>query len=444
MPQLGILFDVQKLGMGFYGYTAFRILFSVVQPRDLAGCSLYHGEVGEGRNRPYCIAVESDNPSVLARIRHLFAASMARGLLPVEERFVDEAMLAEEVLALAARITRTGELVECHSRWLTEAWKRAVGEETTTIGPAKPASAGRNAAPAAAPFPSREPLALRWTPLGRKAAAYLVAFSIAGALVPWTGWGLALCAMFFVAGAIQAAALRLRLGAEESLSDEQLLREAKKLLAAKNGGAWSELQSAGAQASPLLRRVSATLRAVDLSSACQMAERQELADRAGWRAELGDILMHAWAAGGTSAVAMVAMFAFSGPEAAWRQAPGLTIAGLCAALLLVWIMGLLGIRAERLDARLKKMLVNDWFPALAARVGRGQSESLEQAMRQLSGEIRSLKEALERRQDAGFLQTIAELRSSIDRLAPVLAEFREPFVLQAVPANGRKAKSATA
>src|SRR5262245_11018542 len=125
--QFGILFDAQKLGSGFYGYTAFRILFTVVPPAQLAGCSLYHGEVGDGRNRPYCIAIESDDRSLLMRLRNSFAQSMARGLMPLGERFADEGTLAEEVLALAARVGARGEITDCQSRWLHEAWQRAVG-----------------------------------------------------------------------------------------------------------------------------------------------------------------------------------------------------------------------------------------------------------------------------------------------------------------------------
>src|SRR5689334_1855989 len=104
MSQLGILFDAQKLGSGFYGYTAFRILFTVAPPRDLADCTLYHGEVGDGRDRPYCIAIESEQPTVLNRIRQAFANSMARGLMPHGQRFFEGLALQEEVLALAARI----------------------------------------------------------------------------------------------------------------------------------------------------------------------------------------------------------------------------------------------------------------------------------------------------------------------------------------------------
>src|SRR5262245_10291588 len=105
MPQLGIVFDAQKLGSGFYGYTAFRILFSVLPPRELSGCSLYHGEIGDGRTRPYCIALECDNLPLIARIRQTFSSSMARGLMPPSARFLDESSLQEEVLALAARIS---------------------------------------------------------------------------------------------------------------------------------------------------------------------------------------------------------------------------------------------------------------------------------------------------------------------------------------------------
>jgi hypothetical protein len=53
----------------------------------------------------------------------------------------------------------------------------------------------------------------------------------------------------------------------------------------------------------------------------------------------------------------------------------------------------------------------------------------------LSGQA-SLQEATRQLQESGFQRTLASLCESLTSLKPVLRSFREPFVLQAVPARG--------
>lgn len=454
MAQLGVLFDAQKLGSGFYGYTAFRILFTAVAPRDLAGCTLYHGEVGDGRVRPYCIAIETDDPTVIARVRQALTGSMVRGLLPPPQRFLDGQDLQEEVLALAARITAAGEITQTQSRWLQEAWQRAQGQtalNATGAEPRKEAPPPKPAPPRAVPpqLPDAVPLILR-LPLGSvRAFSYLVAFSAAGALAPWFGYGIAACAMLFLAGALLGIAMRWRLGAEQSLSETEVLGEAKKLLGQKPLQEVAEkLGTPPALASPLLRRMHASTRSVDMPSACLMIEQHERADRDALDAATLELKMHGWMAAAAAGVAAGLTQVMQNNAAALADAPQYALAGLTGCTLLQMMAALLAARGRRLDSNVRQKMAEQWLPLLAKAMPapKTQFDTLEKALHELVQEFQAMRVALERRRDAEFVDTMADLRASIDQLAPVLAGFREPFVLQAVPAAPvrPKAMSATA
>lgn len=459
MPQLGILFDAQKLGSGFYGYTAFRILFTAIPQQDLAGCNLYHGEIGEGRLRPYCIAIESEHPGQLPRIRQVMANSMARGLLPINQRFLDGSDLQDEVLALAARITNEGDIADTQSRWLQEAWQRAQGQ--VSLNPSgEPRPATQQARPQESrpqpKLPDKVPMALTVTAMGRNSLAYLLAFCVGGALAPWFGWGVALCALVFTAALVQAAALHWRLNAEVELSDEQVLGEAKKLLGSKPLLEVAEkLGQATALKSPLLRRLHATARANDLPGACLIAEQHDRADRDSLEANALDLRTQGWMIAAAAFCALGASQMMSGGAINVAENQRLAYVGVAGCAVLQVLSNLLQIRGQRLQAAIRDRIGEQWLPLLskAMPTPKAQTETLEKALHELANEFQALRLALERRRDSEFVDMMGGLRSSIDQLTPVLASFREPFILQAVPVagqppmavNGRpKAMSATA
>ncbi len=450
MPQIGILFDAQKLGSGFYGYTAFRILFTQLPPRELAGCSLYHGEVGDGRNRPYCIAVECDSPTLIARVRQTFASSAARGLLPGPQRFLDEFALQEEVLAMAARITSTGDIADCPSRWLQEAFQRAQGQSNLQTAEPKAPKATAPARTAQPRLPDRVPMALRWSSTGRRAIAFLVAFAVAGVVFPWAGWGIALCLMFFAAGAVQGIALRWRLWAEESISGPDTFAEVRKLLAAKPIHEFlDKLNTPVAHASPLLRRIVSMARTQDHAAACLLADQHDAADRDTLRADAMEIALLAGTVLAVAVGSLLVTWNFLGPDPARTELARLALCGFGGAALLSGMTALLLVRGARLRGDLRREVCSQWLPIVMKAVPAGKAEpqvlSLDNSLHELRGEFQALRAALDARRDREFIDTVAGLRDSIEQLAPVLAGFREPFVLQAVPAKPvAKAMSATA
>lgn len=127
MPTIGVLFDIDELGGGYYGPKAYRTFFAALDTRLLWGCRLADGDTNKtlvGRAREYCIAVESYDPSQATRIVGSLRASTINGLRPVAERFLYEERLAHEPLVPAARIDHHG-IITTESGWLREAWNEA-------------------------------------------------------------------------------------------------------------------------------------------------------------------------------------------------------------------------------------------------------------------------------------------------------------------------------
>jgi hypothetical protein len=135
MAKLGILFDIDALGGGLYGYAAYKVLFSAIDSRQLAGCTLYDGDTNatlRGGARQYCIALDSSNPRVLDLAKRVIAESKEPGLLSAAARFMTDATVRSEPLVLATSINSSGELVGCKTGWVTSAHKESVEKWRTT------------------------------------------------------------------------------------------------------------------------------------------------------------------------------------------------------------------------------------------------------------------------------------------------------------------------
>ena len=131
MAKLGILFNIDELGGGLYGMAAYKILFSAIDTRRLAGCGLSDGDTNatlSGSARQYCIAVESADTSQIALVRQTLARSNAKGLLPLSARFLEDEQVRAEPLVEAAQVTAAGEVMGGPG-WIVGAWKQAQEEQ---------------------------------------------------------------------------------------------------------------------------------------------------------------------------------------------------------------------------------------------------------------------------------------------------------------------------
>lgn len=122
--ELGILFDIDDLGGGFYGFEAWKIFLKHCDPEKLSGCMFYEGDTIdtlEGRANTFCIAVQSSDPTAVNYLKQTFAGLKEKGLLPPNERFVEGTVTSMHPLVLKAQVDTEG-------RFVTESWTR-VDEE---------------------------------------------------------------------------------------------------------------------------------------------------------------------------------------------------------------------------------------------------------------------------------------------------------------------------
>jgi hypothetical protein len=348
-------------------------------------------------------------------------------------------------------------MTDCPSRWLQEAWQRAQGQHALSDPEARVQNRAPRETRIPPKLPERAPLALRVSEGGRRALGMLLGSSVAGAALPWVGPGLAACALLVASGLVALLAAWWRHNAERSLSNESVWNEVKKLFLSKPLHEFAErLTSAACQSSPLLRCVQASARSADLAGGCLLAEHQIAADQASLAADVMEVRWHGIAAAAAAAISFAAMWVFQGWMPALGEGPRLLLAGSTGALILLGLASLLALRGERFHSELRRFLGSQWLPLLSKSLPASKTEfhSLEKSLHELTAEFQNLRQSLDRRRDAEFVDTLAELRSSVDLLTPVLAAFREPFVLQAVPMPPaiaqpqpmppRKAMSATA
>ncbi len=149
MHQLGILFDIDALGGGFYGPAAYRIFFAAVDSRTIPGALLRDGDTNatlRGRERHYCIAVASASQDHIEHVRKVMSACEADGLLPLAQRFLETAAVAGEPLVLAGPVNAAGEFLA--EGFPQHAWQETRAQHTQPAAAALPAAETR---PAAAP-----------------------------------------------------------------------------------------------------------------------------------------------------------------------------------------------------------------------------------------------------------------------------------------------------
>lgn len=111
---LGILFDIDALGGGYYMYAAYKILFRHLDPARLAGCSFKDGDTPETlarRARQYCVAVAGANASQVQYIKQTLAACGAPGLLPGDARFLAGDAVSRFPLVASGEVDSAGRMV---------------------------------------------------------------------------------------------------------------------------------------------------------------------------------------------------------------------------------------------------------------------------------------------------------------------------------------------
>lgn len=123
--EIGVLFDIDGLGGGFYRYSAFKVLFKTLDPKRLAGCTLLDGDTSEtlaGRARTYCVAFQAVDSAQAGYIREALGDCDEEGLLPTRSRFVEGAVTGRHPLVVAGRVDGEGRLVVREEEGIGQGW----------------------------------------------------------------------------------------------------------------------------------------------------------------------------------------------------------------------------------------------------------------------------------------------------------------------------------
>ncbi|MCI0604343.1 serine/threonine-protein kinase [bacterium] len=126
MAKLGVLFNIEELGGGAYGYSAYRILLRILGRNLLFESLLSDGDVGPNWEY-YCIAIELNDISRLHQIKSTLFRSNTKGLAKRQFRFLDGPSLDNAPLVIAGFVDSYGQLHNCETWFVTKAWE---GSET--------------------------------------------------------------------------------------------------------------------------------------------------------------------------------------------------------------------------------------------------------------------------------------------------------------------------
>lgn len=118
-PGIGIVFSIDELGCGFYGYQAWRIFMKHVPQAKIRNTVLKEGDTAAtlaGRGNEFCIAVYGPllNPD---HVKRIFEPLNDKGLVSLERRFIVKPQLDEEPLPMRGRI-------DLYGYFITDEWTR--------------------------------------------------------------------------------------------------------------------------------------------------------------------------------------------------------------------------------------------------------------------------------------------------------------------------------
>jgi hypothetical protein len=116
-PGIGIAFNIEGLGGGFYGFQAWTLFMKNVDPERLAASILVEGDTNatlHGRANEFCIGIYGPDCD-LPYIRETFEALDDPALAEVHRRFIEKIALDQQSLPIRGTIDALGRLVT--ERW---------------------------------------------------------------------------------------------------------------------------------------------------------------------------------------------------------------------------------------------------------------------------------------------------------------------------------------
>jgi hypothetical protein len=114
MPNIGVRFDIDKAGGGYYGFTCWKTLWRAISPEEIGVASLYEGDTAatlNGQERVFCIAVQSMNAGAIQKVKEALNRDEAFRGVCATRMFVEGSSCAAEPLPDAGRIDADDNLV---------------------------------------------------------------------------------------------------------------------------------------------------------------------------------------------------------------------------------------------------------------------------------------------------------------------------------------------
>lgn len=113
MPALGIRFNINDVGSGFYGIECWKVFWRAVDIQKLSGVLLFDGDTDAtlcGREYVYCIAVQSNQQTVLDGIRASLEKNIEYGNIAASPKFVYDDYVVVEPLVFSGTIDSEGNI----------------------------------------------------------------------------------------------------------------------------------------------------------------------------------------------------------------------------------------------------------------------------------------------------------------------------------------------
>ena len=142
LPTIGVRFDIERVGGGYYGLGCWKIFWQAINPREIGAAFLYEGDTAaslNNRENVFCIAVQSLDPGAVERISAALQRSEKFKQVCADPMFVEGPSCAAEPLPAAGRIDAEGRLVSeagaCRSALETVERERAAQPRPAATAP---------------------------------------------------------------------------------------------------------------------------------------------------------------------------------------------------------------------------------------------------------------------------------------------------------------------
>jgi len=126
---IGVMFDIDDLGGGYYGAKAWRIFMKHLEPSFLTNCVLLEGDTNatlSDQAREFCIAVQGIGLDT-DYVESALSKADEKGLCPISRRFIQELQLSKEPLLEVGEVDQYGRFVE-------DTWSRAFHDRCKDSG----------------------------------------------------------------------------------------------------------------------------------------------------------------------------------------------------------------------------------------------------------------------------------------------------------------------